>query len=98
MTRDIAIYIKNQVKQKGVSLAELARNAGFSASEVQGSLYRPIFWGEQIIAKFLNTHPMNLWPSRYDKEGNPLHPYASAKHLTPFCPNCKEKENGGQND
>lgn len=91
MTRGTAIYIKNRLKQRGTSLSELARNAGFSASEVQGSLYRPIFFGEQIIAEFLNIHPMQLWPNRYDKNGNPLHPHASAKNLKPFCPKCKVK-------
>lgn len=91
MTRDIAVYIKNSLKQRGTSLSELARNAGFSASEVQGSLYRPIFFGEQIIAEFLNIHPMQLWPNRYDENGRPLHPHASAKKLKPFCPKSKEK-------
>ena len=91
MTRDIAVYIKNRLKQRGTSFSELARNAGFSASEVQGSLYRPIFFGEQIIAEFLNIHPMQLWPNRYDENGRPLHPHASAKKLKPFCPKSKEK-------
>ncbi len=91
MTRDTAVYIKNRLKQRGTSLSELARNAGFSASEVQGSLYRPIFFGEQIIAEFLNIHPMQLWPNRYDENGRPLHPHASAKNLKPFSPKSKEK-------
>lgn len=90
--------IKDLVRKNGTSLAQLAKKAGFSSSEVQGALYRPIFWGEQIIAMFLNIHPKSIWPERYDAEGNPKHPYASAKQLKPFCPNCKEKENGGQND
>lgn len=60
MTRGTAIYIKNRLKQRGTSLSELARNAGFSASEVHGSLYRPIFFGEQIITEFLNIHPIQL--------------------------------------
>lgn len=83
--------IKTLVRKKGASLALLARNAGFSSSEVQGALRRPIFWGEQIIAKFLNLHPQSIWPDRYDEEGNPKHPYASAKQLKPFSPICKEK-------
>lgn len=90
--------IKNLVKMKGASLAELARNAGFSSSEVQSSLYRPIFWGEQIIAKFLNIHPMTIWPDRYDNKGNPKHPFASAKKLKPFSPMCKEKTKDEEND
>lgn len=91
MTKDTAVYIKNRLKKEGTSLSELARNAGFSASEVQGSLYRPIFFGEQIIAEYLNIHPMQLWPDRYDENGKPLHPHASAKNLKPFYPKSKEK-------
>lgn len=83
--------IKNLVRKNGTSLAQLAKKAGFSNTEVQGALYRPIFWGEQIIAMFLNLHPKTLWPDRYDNKGNPKHPYASAKQLKPFSPNCKEK-------
>lgn len=83
--------IKSLVKEKGGSLAKLAKRAGFHPTEVQGALYSPIYWGEQIIAEFLNIHPMIIWPDRYDKKGNPLHPYASAKNLKPFCPACKEK-------
>lgn len=83
--------IKALVKKKGSSLAKLAKRAGFHPTEVQGCLYTPIFFGEQIIAKFLNIHPMKIWPERYDEKGNPLHPYASAKQLKPFSPTCKEK-------
>ena len=74
--------IKSLVKKKGGSLAKLAKRAGFHPTEVQGALYSPIYWGEQIIAEFLNIHPMIIWPDRYD---------ASAKNLKPFCPACKEK-------
>lgn len=83
--------IKKLVRKNGSSLAQLAKKAGFSCSEVQGALYRPIFWGEQIIAMFLDIHPKLIWPERYDAEGNPKHPHASAKQLKPFSPACKEK-------
>ena len=91
MTRDIAVYIKNRLKQRGTSLSELARNAGFSASEVQGSLFRPIFFGEQIIAEYLNILPMQFWINRYDENVRLIHLHASAKKLKPFCPKSKEK-------
>ena len=88
--------IKDLLKEKGETLASIARSAGFSPSEVRNALYRPIFWGEQIIAEFLNIHPMKIWPQRYDEKGNPLHPHASANHVIPFSPKSKEKESGGE--
>lgn len=90
--------IKYIIKKHGVSLSDLARTTGLAPSTIRNALRYPLFAGEQAIAQFLNVHPMILWPSRYDSNGKPLHPHASASHLIPFSPVCKEKENGGLND
>ncbi|MFV0626129.1 MAG: transcriptional regulator [Alphaproteobacteria bacterium] len=91
-------YIKYLVRSQGMTLAALAKKYGFSSSTIKTALKKPMFFGEQIIATFLNIHPMNLWPSRYDEKGNPLHPHASANNLKPFCPKNQDVKKGGQND
>lgn len=71
--------IKYLLKERGASFSKLAKELGFSYTEIHGALYRPIFCGEQIIAGFLNIYPITLWPDRYGIDGKPLHPYASTK-------------------
>lgn len=96
--KEQAEYIKYLVRRTGTSFADLADTVGISRSAVQNAIHHPIFIGEQVIAEFLNIHPMLLWPERYDDNGKPLHPQASANNLIPFSPECKEKENGGRDD
>ncbi len=84
--------IKCAIYKRGQTLESLARLAGVNSVNIRKALRAPLFIGEQVIAQFLNVHPKELWPNRYDKDGNPLHPHASANHLKPFQPLCKAKE------
>ena len=83
---------RTNIYKRGQTLEGLARLTGVNSVNIRKALRAPLFIGEQVIAQFLNVHPKELWPNRYDKNGNPLHPHASANHLKPFKPLCKAKE------
>lgn len=70
----------------------MAKRAGFHPTEVQGALYSPIYWGEQIIAEFLNIHPMIIWPDRYDKRAILFTHTLLLKILNHFALPVKKKE------
>ena len=66
--------IKCAIYKRGQTLEGLARLTGVNSVNIRKALRAPLFIGEQVIAQFLNVHPKELWPNRYDKDGNPLHP------------------------
>lgn len=53
------------LRKKGTSLAEVSRNAGLSSSTLANALSRPWPKGEWLIARAINIHPAEIWPSRY---------------------------------
>lgn len=61
------------LRKKGTTLAAVSRAAGLSSSTLANALSRPWPKGEWLIADALNTHPSEIWPSRYyDPETNEL--------------------------
>ncbi len=53
------------LRKKGTTLAAISRLSGLSSSTLANALVRPWPKGEWIIAKALNIHPSEIWPSRY---------------------------------
>lgn len=53
------------LRKKGTSLAEVSRNAGLSSSTLANALSRPWPKGEWLIARAIDIHPAEIWPSRY---------------------------------
>lgn len=64
--------IKAAVERVGLSLREIDRLHGLTPDTTKTALYRPYPHGEARIAAVLGVHPMVIWPTRYDKGGNPL--------------------------
>ncbi len=65
------------IRKQGTSLSGLSRQAGLSSGTLANALTRPWPKGEFIIAKALNIHPAEIWPSRYyDAEYNLVDRYA----------------------
>lgn len=58
---------------KGATLAGLARRHGFSESYLRNALMRPLYRGEQIIARFIGIPAHEIWPDRYDSHGVPAY-------------------------
>jgi Ner family transcriptional regulator len=63
--------VKAAIRKQGVTLTDLARANGFGESYLRNTLMRPLYEGEQIIARFLRTPAETIWPDRYDANGKP---------------------------
>jgi Ner family transcriptional regulator len=63
--------VKAALEKKGWSLTRLSQANSYSKTLVAKALHRPYPNMEKIIGKALGTHPMNIWPSRYDENGRP---------------------------
>lgn len=61
--------VKAGIRKKGQTLTSLSVLNGFSPSYLRNALRRPLFDGEQIIAKFLGVAPHVIWPDRYNRNG-----------------------------
>lgn len=70
--------IKAAIRKTGITLEALGRTAGFSASVVTIALRRPIPRVEALIARHLGVQPQQIWPSRYDEQGNPRRGFYAA--------------------
>lgn len=66
--------IKAAVRKKGITLADVARDAGQNGNALRLALTLPRAEAERAIADALGVHPKVIWPSRYDEAGNRLSP------------------------
>lgn len=65
--------IKAALRKRGMTLAALARTAGFSKQVLSMCLGgRASERGDKIIAKALGLKPHQIWPSRYRANGERL--------------------------
>ncbi|MCF8064422.1 MAG: helix-turn-helix domain-containing protein [Desulfarculaceae bacterium] len=74
-----ALWIKYQLRRRGYTLTSLGREHGVSRHAVSLALRRPYPKMEAIIAKALGLPPAELWPDRYDQQGNPNRPIGRPK-------------------
>ena len=63
--------VKAEVRMRGRTLSQLARDHGFCPSYLRNVLIRPLYRGEQIISRFLGVPAKQIWPSRYNPDGSP---------------------------
>ncbi|WP_332117278.1 helix-turn-helix transcriptional regulator [Azorhizobium caulinodans] len=64
--------IKAAVRMRGLCLSQLSEDAGYEPSSIYRALVRPWPAMERVIANALGCQPQDIWPSRYDRAGNPL--------------------------
>jgi len=65
--------IKAAIRKRGSTLSALATRNGMTAQALSRALHeRSSARAEQIIADFIGVHPMQIWPSRYDDQGERL--------------------------
>ena len=64
--------IKAGLRDKGYSLASLARLHKRGRGYFSLVLIQPMRKGEKIIADILDVHPSTIWPARYGSDGRPL--------------------------
>lgn len=63
--------LKALLEKRGLSLAQVSRNAGYSPTSAGRALRTPWPAMEEIIAEAVDLHPIDIWPSRYDASGVP---------------------------
>lgn len=64
-------WIKYQLRIRGCSPAELARQMGVTDRAIRAVKHAPYPRIEREIANRLGTTPQLLWPDRWDVSGNP---------------------------
>lgn len=64
-------WIKFQLRVRRSSLSALARELGVSRHAPRLALVKPYPRMEKAIADKLGLKPMELWPERYDEQGQP---------------------------
>ena len=63
--------IKAMIRKRGLTLEALSDRLGYSRAAVGIALYRPWPAVEAGIASFLGLSAVDLWPSRYEADGQP---------------------------
>ncbi len=64
-------WIKYQLRLKGSSTADLARQLGVTDRAIRAVKTTPYPRMERAIAKALGVKPQKLWPERWNSDGNP---------------------------
>lgn len=64
--------IKAAVRKTGTTMSALSRAAGLSVGAAKRALDVPWPRAEAIIAARLCLRPQDIWPSRYDRNGQPI--------------------------
>jgi len=63
--------IKAAIRMTGITLSELSLRAGLGESTVRQALFfQHCPAGERAIIDHLGLPPHEIWPNRYDKDGN----------------------------
>ncbi len=74
--------IRFLLNSRGYTYAKLEREFGLKNMTASKASRVPHPQGEKAIAKILGVAPENIWPSRYDKQGNRLDPQPTYKYIT----------------
>ena len=59
------------LRKRGWSLRRLSAHHGYHLGALANAIKGPWPRGELLIAEALGTRPERIWPSRYDRHGNP---------------------------
>lgn len=66
--------VKAALEKTGWSLRRLSVANGYSPGLLKAALYKPYPNAERIIAAIIGMPPQEIWPSRYDANGQPNRP------------------------
>lgn len=65
------VDIKAALEKAGFSLRQLSLQHGYAPGSLKVALDTPWPSAERIIATAIGVRPLEIWPSRYDTDGNP---------------------------
>lgn len=68
-----AAWVIYKLKAKRLSIAAVGRPRGWDRSMVRRALFQPSYPQEEALARALGLTVRQLFPERYDEEGNRLH-------------------------
>ncbi len=72
--------VKAAIRKRGKTLSDLSRDHQFSEAYLRNALCRPLFEAEQIIARFLGVPAQEIWPDRYNTDGEAdYRPWSAAR-------------------
>jgi Ner family transcriptional regulator len=63
--------IKAALAKRGYSLTRIAVENGYTVTSPSQVFIKPWPAMEEIMANIIGFPPQSIWPSRYDKSGNP---------------------------
>jgi len=64
--------IKAKIRMTGSTMVGLSLRWGFHRTAINTALRKPWPSVEAKIAKLIKMKPADIWPDRYDQDGNPL--------------------------
>lgn len=71
--------ILKALRAHGTSLRALSLLHGYHPDSLRQALLRPYPKAERLIAEAIGVAPWQIWPSRYDAQGQPNRPYGRPK-------------------
>ena len=71
--------IEAEIKRRGKSVSQLAKDYGMSDRTVRNALYHPSKKGEIVISKFLGKPLHELFPERWTSDDKRIYPRYSNK-------------------
>jgi Ner family transcriptional regulator len=85
------------LRKAGWSLRKLSVHYGLGPGSLKNAIAVPYPNGERLIAAAIGVKPQEIWPSRYDKDGNPNRGrrLRGFKHVNTAKKICNVKVNGG---
>ncbi len=63
--------IKAALEKRGYTFSRIAREHGYALKSPSDVLRYTWSQMERIVADIIGVHPKEIWPSRYDSQGNP---------------------------
>lgn len=66
-------WVKYQIQLKGLSMAQVAANAGVTRECLYSAFKKTYPRMEKVIADAVGLEPAVLWPERYDADGLPIY-------------------------
>lgn len=77
------------LRKRGWSLRRLSQHHGYRTNALKNVIAGPWPRGEWLIAEALGLRPQQIWPSRYDRHGQPNRGRKARHHapnVTPLKP------------
>lgn len=78
--------VKAAIRKTGTTLAALCQAHGLNRASINCMWHRPWPRVQAIVAKHLGLLPQDIWPSRYDPDGEPLRGLHRGRSAKPSRP------------